>query len=146
MEAPAVRGLNHVTLAVTDVQRSVCFYRDRLGFRLRALWTEGAYLEAGPLWLCLSQDDHAAGRPHPDYSHLALDVDADTFSALAGSLAGCADLWRDNRSEGDSLYFLDPDGHRLELHVGSLQSRLDHYARTKPDSMQLWDADGARLM
>lgn len=146
METPAVRGLNHVTLAVTDVDRSVRFYRDRLGFRLRALWTEGAYLEAGSLWLCLSQDDQAAARPHPDYSHLALDVDAQAFARLGERLAGCADIWRDNRSEGDSLYVLDPDGHRLELHVGSLQSRIDHYARTKPDSVQLWDADGARLL
>lgn len=32
--------------------------------------------------------------------------------------------WKQNRSEGDSFYFLDPDGHRLEAHVGDLRSRL----------------------
>jgi hypothetical protein len=32
--------------------------------------------------------------------------------------------WKSNRSEGDSFYFLDPDGHQLEAHVGSLESRL----------------------
>ncbi|MEG6705638.1 glutathione transferase, partial [Pseudomonas aeruginosa] len=32
--------------------------------------------------------------------------------------------WKQNRSEGDSFYFLYPDGHRLEAHVGDLRSRL----------------------
>ncbi|GHL45122.1 hypothetical protein ECZU28_51170 [Escherichia coli] len=26
-----------------------------------------------------------------------------------------AEVWKDNRSEGASYYFLDPDGHKLEL-------------------------------
>lgn len=49
-------GLNHLTLAVTDVDRSLDFYRDLLGFVPHARWQSGAYLSLGELWLCLSLD------------------------------------------------------------------------------------------
>lgn len=124
---PAVTGLNHVTLAVADVDRSIAFYRDLLGFTLRATWPEGAYLEAGSLWLCLSYDVAARRHPHPDYTHIALTVPAEHFSALNERVRARCTLWKDNRSEGASLYFLDPDGHKLELHVGSLATRLAHH-------------------
>ncbi|MBK2524411.1 fosfomycin resistance protein FosB [Klebsiella pneumoniae] len=42
-------------------------------------------------------------------------------------------VWKDNKSEGQSFYFLDPDGHKLELHVGDLESRLVQ-CREKPYS------------
>ncbi len=126
--APSVNGLNHVTLAVSDVARSVSFYRDVLGFSLRALWAEGAYLEAGTLWLCLSKDDEAQLAPRPDYMHVAFSVSPDDYDALKARILSAAALWRDNTSEGASTYFLDPDGHKLEIHLGSLETRLRHYA------------------
>ena len=122
-----VLGLNHITLAVRDVDRAVAFYRDLLGLRLRAVWDDGAYLDAGDLWLCLSKDGAARARPHPDYTHIAFSVAPEAFDALAERVAARAKIWRQNRSEGRSLYMLDPDGHRLELHVGTLDDRLAHY-------------------
>ena len=126
---PSVSGLNHISLAVTDIDRSIAFYRDLLGCALRAFWSDGAYLEAGPLWLCLSRDQAARAGPHPDYTHLAFSVAPEDFVELCDRVRAAATIWKDNRSEGDSLYFLDPDGHKLELHIGSLQSRLDHYSK-----------------
>lgn len=133
MREARITGLNHLTIAVTDLDRSVGFYRDLLGCGLRAIWEGGAYLEAGPLWLCLSVDDRARDARRPDYTHYAFGVDPDHFDLLAARIRAVAPLWKPNASEGASLYFLDPDNHRLELHVGSLASRLEHY-RSRPDS------------
>jgi catechol 2,3-dioxygenase-like lactoylglutathione lyase family enzyme len=128
-----VRGLNHLTLAVADLDRSIAFYRDLLGCELRAHWADGAYLAAGPLGLCLSHDPAAAEAARPDYTHYAFDVAEVHFAELSAKVRAAATIWKDNRSEGASLYFLDPDGHRLELHIGTLASRLDHY-RANPSS------------
>ncbi|MFS4438789.1 VOC family protein [Paracoccaceae bacterium GXU_MW_L88] len=127
-----ITGLNHITLAVTDLDRSITFYRDVLGFRLRAAWASGAYFDASGLWLCLSLDAHAASRPHQDYSHLAFDISPENYDAMAEKISRAAKTWKDNKSEGASLYFLDPDGHKLELHCGDLESRLrDFEARNR---------------
>jgi catechol 2,3-dioxygenase-like lactoylglutathione lyase family enzyme len=128
-----ITGLNHLTLAVADLGRSVAFYREILGFDLRALWSEGAYLEAGSLWLCLSVEPRPWPDDRRDYTHYAFDVAEEDFEAVAEQVRRRAAIWKDNRSEGPSLYFLDPDGHRLELHAGSLASRLARY-RADPAS------------
>ena len=118
-------GLNHLTLAVTDLERSFAFYKDLLGFKPAALWNTGAYLSMGGLWLCLSLDARRAAAAPPDYTHYAFDIAQGDFAAFRARLldAGVTE-WRQNRSEGDSFYFLDPDGHQLEAHVGNLASRL----------------------
>lgn len=133
-----IRGLNHLTLAVADLDRSLGFYRDVLGLRPRAVWSAGAYLEAGTLWLCLSLDPAVIGRSNNDYTHIAFDVDAADFPELSRRVVALAPQWRPNRSEGASVYVLDPDGHKLELHVGSLESRLAHYRAAPPDGMALF--------
>lgn len=119
-------GLNHLTLSVRDVARSVAFYRDTLGLRLHAHWDRGAYLSAGDLWLCLSLDGQStAALASSAYTHYAFSIAQDDFPAFAARLrtAGVAE-WQQNSSAGDSLYFLDPDGHQLEAHAGSLAQRL----------------------
>ncbi|MFQ9623452.1 MAG: glutathione transferase, partial [Enterobacteriaceae bacterium] len=60
-----------------------------------------------------------------DYTHYAFSVAEADFAGFSARLetAGVA-VWKVNRSEGASYYFLDPDGHKLELHVGSLALRL----------------------
>lgn len=118
-------GLNHLTLAVTDLDRSVVFYSELLQLRLEARWNSGAYLSLPGLWLCLSLDPLRRPEPTAGYTHYAFSISAEHFPVLVARLnAAQVSSWRDNRSEGDSFYFLDPDGYKLEAHVGDLASRL----------------------
>ena len=134
-----VTGLNHITLAVADVQRSLAFYRDLLGCAVRAVWADGAYLEAGQLWLCLSRDNLVRTSPHPDYTHIALSVAESEFVGMRDRLAANCEIWKNNRSEGASVYFLDPDGHKLEIHVGDIETRLVHYRNNPSSGVRVYD-------
>jgi glutathione S-transferase fosA5 len=118
--------LNHLTIAVRDVERSFVFYRDVLGLQPLARWERGAYLLAGgETWVCLTLDAATRTAPLPEYTHVAFSVSEASMAALAARLRDAgAPRWQENLSEGDSLYFLDPDGHKLELHVGDWRSRL----------------------
>lgn len=130
-----ITGLNHVTLATADLDRALAFYTDTLGARPRAKWPNGAYLELGPIWLCLEHTDRVT--PRADDTHLAFSAAPGQFDALAEKIAAIAPLWKTNRSEGASLYFLDPDGHKLELHQGDLETRLAHYRDNPPPGMTI---------
>jgi catechol 2,3-dioxygenase-like lactoylglutathione lyase family enzyme len=120
----AVTGINHVTLAVSDLSRSIAFYSNLLGFAVRMSGPTSAYLEAGTLWLALVVDPEVRRRPLPEYSHIAFSVAAAQLPIMAESLirAGVARWQESERS--DSFYFIDPDGHKLELHSGNLRDRL----------------------
>ncbi|QFS82685.1 Glutathione transferase FosA [Roseivivax sp. THAF40] len=125
-----ITGLNHLTLAVSDLDRSVAFYRDILGGTPRAASDGMTYMSLGALWLCLEASDEV--RPARGGTHYAFSASGSAFEALARRIRGAAPIWKENRSEGASVYFLDPDGHRLELHDGDLDSRLAHY-RAHPE-------------
>jgi glutathione S-transferase fosA5 len=42
-----------------------------------------------------------------------------------------AKIYKDNTSPGKSLYFLDPDDYKLEIHVGTWQVRI-HAKKANP--------------
>lgn len=118
-----LKGLNHITIAVSNLERSLQFYTQVLGMTGHVKWEQGAYLSAGDLWFCLALDDP---KPSKDYTHIAFDIDKADFASMQQRLTTAkVKLWKQNTSEGESLYLLDPDGHKLEIHIGGLSSRLD---------------------
>ncbi|MEQ9866701.1 fosfomycin resistance glutathione transferase [Pectobacterium aroidearum] len=122
-----LKGLNHLTFAVTDLAASLDFYQNLLQMTLHARWESGAYLTCGDLWLCLSLDPvrQCLSKEDSDYTHYAFSIaQADFLPFCTRLMAENIPVWKTNRSEGDSFYFLDPDGHKLEVHVGDLQQRL----------------------
>lgn len=135
-----ITGINHLTLAVSDLERSFAFYTQVLGLKAVAKWARGAYLLAGESWLCITLDAQARQSPQPEYTHTAFSVSSEDFAACAEHiLANNVRIWKDNTSEGDSLYFLDPDGHKLEIHCGDLSTRLAALRAQPYPGLELYD-------
>ena len=132
-----ISGINHITFAVKDLTKSITFYQKILGCNLIATWRDGAHLLAGDLWICLSGDNHAMNAESKHYSHIAFSVIPDHFNQLKSCLLeNNIPTWKENISEGESLYILDPDFHKLEIHYSSLSNRLTAM-RDKPYQSQL---------
>ena len=133
-----ISGINHLTFSVRSLGRSLDFYTRVLGLRPVARWNGGAYLLAGDLWVTLiveeSRDEVSAG-----YTHTAFSVSPEDFRALAERIRESgARIWQENPTEGESLYFTDPDGHRLEIHASGLGARLVADRRDPPEGMEFY--------
>lgn len=121
-----VHRLNHAVLYVRDVERSVAFYRDVLGFRVKADFPGAAFLQAPD-----STNDHdlglfqvgadaaasPAGRGAVGMYHLAWEVgtlaeleQTQADLATADALVGASD-----HGTTKSLYAKDPDGLEFEV-------------------------------
>lgn len=133
-------GFNHLTLSCRNLEKSIPFYRDLLGLKLNAVWDNGAYLSLPGLWLCLSKEAVKPAEPHPEYTHYAFSISSADLPAFRETLHAAGVIeWKENRSEGDSCYFLDPDGHKLEAHDGDLQHRLAACKRQPYQGMTIFD-------
>ena len=55
-----VKGFNHVTIRVSDLERSLGFYRDLLDMKLVHRGKTDAYLEWGTAWVALVEKKPSA--------------------------------------------------------------------------------------
>jgi catechol 2,3-dioxygenase-like lactoylglutathione lyase family enzyme len=142
--AVPITRLNHAVLYVRDVERSVAFYTDVLGFRRVDMTPEGfrgaAFLQAPG-----STNDHdlglfeigpaagpsAAGRATVGLYHLAWEVDTlAELERLAGGLSAAGALvGSSDHGTTKSLYAQDPDGVEFEVAWIVPADQLDDRAR-----------------
>lgn len=119
-----VEGIDHVALTVADVARAVAWYQEVLGLerRYQAAWGDyPAMVCAGATCLALFPPD--AGAPGAaarggasQLRHLAFRVDRANFVAAQQTLSRHGISWRqEDHGIARSIYFQDPDGHRLEI-------------------------------
>ncbi|OJY57147.1 MAG: glutathione transferase, partial [Legionella sp. 40-6] len=119
-----ISEINHITLACTDINRSFIFYKNILGFKPLVKWDKGAYFLIGKFWFCLNVDK--LRQPQPCYTHYAFSISKQDFELMVKKISAAGvPLFKENTSPGESVYFLDPDGHKLELHVGNYQTRIE---------------------
>jgi catechol-2,3-dioxygenase len=135
-----ITRLNHAVLYVREVERSVAFYRDVLGFRVLNVLPDGfqgaAFLQApgstndhdlGLFEIGSAATDSPAGRSAVGLYHLAWEVDtlaelerlADRLTG-AGALVGASD-----HGTTKSLYAKDPDGIEFEVAWIVPRDRID---------------------
>jgi catechol 2,3-dioxygenase-like lactoylglutathione lyase family enzyme len=135
-----ITGLNHVTLSIKDVEASFAFYIQVLGLEPVAKWPKGAYLLAGDVWIALILDEHLRKEPLPEYSHIAFTVSPQDFEPMCRRIRQAGtQIWQENWTEGDSLYFVDPNGHKLEIHASDLKARIKT-ARERPwEGLEFFD-------
>ena len=121
-----VQRLNHAVLYVRDVERSVAFYSDVLGFRAVAGFPGGAFLQAegssndhdlGLFQTGADAADSLAGRGAVGLYHLAWEVDTlDELERISGRLAEVGALaGASDHATTKALYARDPDGIEFEV-------------------------------
>jgi catechol 2,3-dioxygenase len=124
---PAQSDIGHVHLKVSNLEASVAFYRDVLGFEVTTRFgDEAAFLSAGGYHhhLALNTWDSRGGKPAPRGTtglyHFAIRYPDRRALAVAlrrvmdrgVRLHGAAD-----HGVSESIYFADPDGNGIELTI-----------------------------
>ena len=135
-----ISAINHVTLSVRDIDEAFQFYRKVLQLKpLAKRRNKSAYFLAGEDWIALVQAK-ADFLPSSLYAHLAFSVSPREFEAVSEriKLSG-ATIWQENSSPGESLYFLDPSGNRLEVHTGSWRSRVQWLKDNPCEEVELFE-------
>jgi glyoxylase I family protein len=122
------RGLHHLALICSDVERTIQFYQELVGFPLVELMENRDYQGSTHLFFDMGNDNLLAFFDFPGLGlqpgiealggvqHIAISTTSDNFEMVKKRLeaAGITYLGPD-RGAHDSIYFKDPDGIQIEL-------------------------------
>src|SRR3954447_2160661 len=134
--ASTARGLHHTALVSSDVERTVGFYQDVLGFPLTELIDNRDYPGSSHFFHDIGHGNLLAFFDFPGLHvgpyaevlgglhHVAISVDPDRWAHLHGNLeqAGVEHVVH----SGVSIYFRDPAGARIELIADPLGEMYGH--------------------
>src|SRR6266705_1516370 len=130
------RGVHHVAVLSSNVERTVQFYQDVLEFPLTDIFENRDYKGSNHFFFDLGNGNLLAFFDFPGLDlgayaevlgglhHIAISVEPARWEHLKAKLADagvpCQEM------SGTSLYFSDPDGARLELIADPLLSMYGH--------------------
>ena len=121
----SARGVHHVALISSDVERTVRFYQDLLEFPLTDMFENRDYKGSTHFFFDIGNGNAIAFFDLPGLDlgpyaevlgglhHLAISVEPDRWAHLKGKLDEAGIEYA--HISGSSIYFNDPDGARLEL-------------------------------
>jgi catechol 2,3-dioxygenase-like lactoylglutathione lyase family enzyme len=119
------RGVHHQALLCSDVERTIRFYQDLLGFPLTDLFENRDYAGSTHFFFDIGNGNALAFFDMPGldlgpyrevlggHHHLAISMEPDQWSRARQALDEAGVDYA--HIDGSSIYFLGPDGERLEL-------------------------------
>jgi catechol 2,3-dioxygenase-like lactoylglutathione lyase family enzyme len=113
----SIEGLDHVAIEVSDLDQAERWYAEVLGLeRTIPEWDPPRVMAAGGTGVALFPVDGEHVEPLPHMNHIAFRVGRASFEAARERLPerGVEVRFSDH-GQAHSIYFTDPDGHRLEL-------------------------------
>ena len=126
--ATSARGMHHLALICSDIERTIEFYTRVLGFPLVELFQNRDLPSSTHFFFNIGHDNLLAFFDFPEnpmpptceaiggMHHVAISVSPEQFEAIGGRLKarGVTNLGPPQVS-GDSLYIRDPDGALIEI-------------------------------